>query len=181
MSQKIVKRKDRKPSRAKKQKIVRQRRGEAASDDPVNRRLLSLLHDNARATYAEIGKKAHLSAPAVYERIRRLESEGAIRKYTVEINPAAVGLPLCAFIRIGTAGDYGCSAIAASVARNPEVEEYHSIAGEDTVLVKVRTSSPIELEYLIGRLRSIPGIVSTVTTVVLMTHFERGLQVPAGE
>lgn len=157
------------------------RPGSGAVDDPVNRKLLSLLRENARASYAEIGKRAHLSAPAVYERIRRLESAGAIQKYTVTIDPTAVELPFCVFIRIGTAGDHPCASIAASLAKNPEIEECHSIAGEDTVLVKARTRSPIDIEFLISKIRSIPGIVTTVTTVVLMTHFERGLQVPVPE
>jgi Lrp/AsnC family leucine-responsive transcriptional regulator len=163
---------------SKKQKTLSRSRGSGTVDDPLNRTLLSLLRENARATYAEIGKRAHLSAPAVYERIRRLESAGVIQKHTVMIDPTAVGLPFCAFIRIGTAGDHGCATIAASLAKNPEIEECHSIAGEDTVLVKARTASPMDLESLIKTIRSIPGIVTTVTTVVLMTHFERGIQVP---
>jgi len=165
----------------KKQKTFSRNRGSSTGGDPVNRKLLSLLRENARATYAEIGKRAHLSAPAVYERIRRLESAGVIQKHTVTIDPTAVGLPFCAFIRIGTAGDHGCDTIATSLAKNPEIEECHSIAGEDTVLVKARTPSPMDLEYLIKRIRSIPGIVTTVTTVVLLTHFERGIQVPLAE
>jgi Lrp/AsnC family leucine-responsive transcriptional regulator len=165
----------------KKQKTFSRRRGSGTVGDSVNRRLLSLLKENARATYAEIGKRAHLSAPAVYERIRRLESAGVIQKHTIAIDPSAVGLPFCAFIRIGTAGDHGCDAIASSLAKNPEIEECHSIAGEDTVLIKARTPSPRDLEYLIKRIRSIPGIVTTVTTVVLLTHFERGIQVPLAQ
>lgn len=166
--------------REKQTTFSRNRRSDVV-DDPVNRRLLSLLREDGRATYAEIGKRVHLSAPAAYERIRRLESAGVIQKHTVTIDPAAVGLPFCAFIRIGTAGDHGCDMIASSLAKNSEIEECHSIAGEDTVLVKARTRSPVELEYLIKRIRSIPGIVTTVTTVVLLTHFERGVQVPLVE
>jgi Lrp/AsnC family leucine-responsive transcriptional regulator len=161
-------------------KFSRSRRSDTG-DDPVNRKLLSLLREDARASYAEIGKRAHLSAPAVYERLRRLKSVGVIKRHTVTLDPAAIGLPFCAFIRIGTAGDHGCKDIAASLAKNPEIEECHSIAGEDTVLVKARTPNPMALEQLISKIRSIPGIVTTVTTVVLMTHFERGIQVPLAD
>jgi Lrp/AsnC family transcriptional regulator, leucine-responsive regulatory protein len=181
MSQKSIKRKAEMPKAPKKQKTFSRKGGSNGVDDPVNRRLLSLLRENARATYAEIGKRAHLSAPAVYERIRRLESAGVIQKHTVTIDPAAIGLPFCAFIRIGTAGDHGCVAIAESLAKNAEIEECHSIAGEDTILVKARTPSAMDLEYLIRRIRSIPGIVTTVTTVVLLTYFERGIQIPLPE
>jgi Lrp/AsnC family transcriptional regulator, leucine-responsive regulatory protein len=163
------------------QKTFSARGGSSAIDDPVDRKLLGLLKENARATYAELGKRAHLSAPAVYARIRRLERAGIIQSHTVSVDPATIGLPFCAFIRIGTAGDHGCDAIATNLASNPEIEECHSIAGEDTLLVKARTASPIDLEHLVKRIRSIPGIMTTVTTVVLMTHFERGIQIPVAE
>jgi DNA-binding Lrp family transcriptional regulator len=181
ISQKSVNRKveNRKP--LKKQKTFSGNRGSGPAADAVNRKLLSFLREDARVTYAELGKRAHLSAPAVYERIRRLESAGVIQKHTVTIDPATIGLPFCAFIRIGTSGDHGCENIAASLAKNPEIEECHSIAGEDTVLVKARTPSAMDLEYLIRRIRSIPGIVTTVTTVVLLTYFERGVQIPLAE
>jgi Lrp/AsnC family leucine-responsive transcriptional regulator len=181
MSPKKIKSKEGSAELHKKQTTFSRNRQSHVIDDPVNRRLLSLLREDGRATYAEIGKRAHLSAPAAYERIRRLESAGVIEKHTVTIDPAAIGLPFCAFIRIGTAGDHGCDMIASSLAKNPEIEECHSIAGEDTVLVKARTASPMDLEYLIKKIRSIPGIVTTVTTVVLLTHFERGVQVPLVE
>jgi Lrp/AsnC family transcriptional regulator, leucine-responsive regulatory protein len=163
------------------QKNFSARRGSGPIDDPVDRKLLGLLKENARATYAELGKRAHLSAPAVYARIRRLERAGVIQSHTVSVDPATIGLPFCAFIRIGTAGDHGCDTIAGKLATSPEIEECHSIAGEHTLLIKVRTPTPVDLEYLIKRIRSIPGIVTTVTTVVLMTHFERGIQIPLAD
>jgi Lrp/AsnC family transcriptional regulator, leucine-responsive regulatory protein len=178
MSRKDINRKAKTLEAREKQKVFSAKRGSAPTDDPVNRKLLGYLRENARATYAELGKRAHLSAPAVYERVRRLERAGVIQKHTVTVDPATIGLPFCAFIRIGTAGDHGCDNIVANLAKNPEIEECHSIAGEDTVLVKARTPSAMELEYLIRRIRSIPGIVTTVTTVVLLTYFERGVQIP---
>jgi Lrp/AsnC family transcriptional regulator, leucine-responsive regulatory protein len=178
MSRKDINRKAKTLEAREKQKMFSAKRGSAPTDDPVNRKLLGFLRENARATYAELGKRAHLSAPAVYERVRRLERAGVIQKHTVTVDPATIGLPFCAFIRIGTAGDHGCDNIVANLAKNPEIEECHSIAGEDTVLVKARTPSAMELEYLIRRIRSIPGIVTTVTTVVLLTYFERGVQIP---
>jgi Lrp/AsnC family transcriptional regulator, leucine-responsive regulatory protein len=181
MPRKNLNRKAKTSPPSKIQKTFSARRGSGLIDDPVDRKLLGLLKENARATYAELGKRAHLSAPAVYARIRRLERTGVIQSHTVSVDPATIGLPFCAFIRIGTAGDHGCEDIVASLAKNPEIEECHSIAGEDTVLVKARTPSAMELEYLIRRIRSIPGIVTTVTTVVLLTYFERGVQIPTIE
>jgi hypothetical protein len=110
--------------REKQTTFSRNRRSDVV-DDPVNRRLLSLLREDGRATYAEIGKRAHLAAPAAYERIRRLESAGFIQKHTVTIDPAAVGLPFCAFIRIGTAGDHGCDMRSSSSGRAVTKRRFH--------------------------------------------------------
>jgi len=181
MIQKIVNRKAERHESAEKQKLFSRKQGSARALDAVDRKLLGLLQKNARATYAETGQRAYLSAPAVYERVKRMEHDGVIQKYTVTIDPGAVGLPFCAFVRIGTAGEYTCDSIVAKLAENPEIEECHSIAGEDTLLVKARTRNPIDLENLIRKIRSIPGVVTSVTTVVLMTRFERGMQVPVPE
>lgn len=146
--------------------------------DAVNRSLLTKLKADARSSYAELGKSVHLSAPAVYERVRRLESAGVILGHTVVIDPEAIGLPFCAFVRIATQGDFRCDDIAAMLAKHSEIEECHSIAGEDNLLIKVRTPSPRALEELLTKIRQVPGIAKTLTTVVLQTRFERGVQVP---
>jgi Lrp/AsnC family transcriptional regulator, leucine-responsive regulatory protein len=181
MFQNTVNRKVETQRSLKKQKSFSRNRRSGRVLDVVDRKLLGLLQENARSTYAEIGQRAHLSAPAVYERVRRMERDGVIEKYTIAINAASVGLPFCAFIRIGTAGDHRCDTTVAKLAENSEIEECHSVAGEDTLLVKARTRSPVDLENLIKKIRCIPGIVTTVTTVVLMTRFERGIQVPLAE
>ncbi len=147
--------------------------------DPVNRKLLSLLKDNARLSYADLGKTVHLSPPAVFERVRRLEKIGVIRGHTVVIDPTTIGLSFCAFVRIVTCGEFTCEDIAAVLIKHPEIEECHSIAGEETLIIKTRTPSPSGLDELLRKIRKIPGIVKTLTTVVLQTRFERGIQVPA--
>ena len=162
----------------KKQKSFRGKREQAALSDPMDRKLLSLLKDNSRQSYADLGKAIHLSPPAVYERVRRLEKSGVIRGPTVVIDPNEIGLPFLAFIWISTAGEFSCGDIATILAQNPEVEECHSIAGEDNLLIKARTTGPRELELLLGKIRGIAGITKTVSTVVLNTRLERGIQVP---
>ncbi|MBV9127249.1 MAG: Lrp/AsnC family transcriptional regulator [Verrucomicrobia bacterium] len=147
--------------------------------DAPNRKLLSALRRDARAKYAELGKTVNLSAPAVFERVKKLEGSGVIQRYTVELDPTALGLPFCAFVQIATTGYCPCDKLAATLAAYPEVEECHSIAGENSVLVKVRTVSPQALDQLLGKMRRISGVGRTLTTVVLQTHFERGVQPPA--
>jgi Lrp/AsnC family transcriptional regulator, leucine-responsive regulatory protein len=144
--------------------------------DDTNRRLLALLRQDARTRYAELGKSIHLSPPAVFERVKKLEKSGVVRRYTVELDPSRLGLELCAFVQIGTT-DRSCEHFAQTMSDYPEIEECHSIAGEDCILVKVRTANTEALNELLQKIRQIPGVQKTVTTVVLKTYFERGVQV----
>ncbi len=161
---------------ASKQKVFSEREVEALARDPVNRTLLSELQRDARIPYAELGKKVHLSAPAVFERVRRLERAGVLRRYSIEVDPEKLGLLFCAFVRIATSTKGCCEHIVPALREFPEIEECHAIAGEDSVLVKTRTASPPELDRLLKRIRAVDGVERTLTTVVLLTHFERGIQ-----
>ena len=144
--------------------------------DQVDRKILGLLKGDARMQFAEIGKKVGLSAPAVHARVKKMEANGVITRYTVDINPNSVGASLCAFIRIQR--NKGLSAaIADAFLKIKQIEECHAVAGEDCLIVKLRVESPIELAKILDEVRSIEGIDRTVTAVVLETHFERGLGV----
>ena len=143
--------------------------------DELDRKILGLLKNDSRIPYAEIGKKVHLSAPAVHARVKKLESQGVITGYGVNVSPEKVGAPLCAFIRI--AKSKGTSAaIVEKFLKIRQIEECHSVAGEDCILVKLRVQSSLELSHILDQIREIDGIDRTVTAVVLETHFERGLQ-----
>jgi Lrp/AsnC family leucine-responsive transcriptional regulator len=142
--------------------------------DETDRKILSLLKENAQLPYAEIGKKVGLSAPAVHARVKKMELK-AIARYTVDLVPEAVGAPLCAFIRIQR--NRGLSEeIAQAFLKIKQIEECHSVAGEDCLMVKLRVASSLELSKILDEIRAIEGIDRTVTAVVLETHFERGFR-----
>lgn len=141
--------------------------------DQVDKKLLSLLNTNARQQYADLGKALHLSAPAVHARVKRLEKEGIIENFTIKIRPEAANKTVCAFIRVN-AGNQSCADTAKFLEGFPEIEECHSVAGEDCVLLKVRVATPAELDDLLQKVRKAPGFQRTLTTVVLKSHFERG-------
>ncbi len=142
--------------------------------DDVDRKILGLLQDDSRTPFAEIGKKVHLSAPAVHARVKKMEGHGVLR-FTVKLNPEALGANLCAFVRIARSkGIY--ADIADDFLRIKQIEECHTTAGEDCVVVKLRVKSAAELAETLDKIRLIKGIDRTITAVVLETHFERGLQ-----
>lgn len=143
--------------------------------DATDRRILSLLKEDARLQYAEIGKKVNLSAPAVHARVKKMETAGVIGRYTIDIKPEALGASLCAFVRI-VKNKGVTSSISKHFHQIPQIEECHAVAGEDCIMIKLRVQTTLELSALIDKIREIEGIDRTLTVVVLETHFERGLQ-----
>jgi Lrp/AsnC family leucine-responsive transcriptional regulator len=140
--------------------------------DTVDRRLIEALRANARATFAELARLVGLSAPAVHERIGKLESGGVITGYHASVEPAALGLGVSALVGI-LQGDTGDSdTIYAALQDLPEIEDCWFVAGEETFVIKVRVPDMPSLEQVIGALNRIRGVARTRTTVVLSTRFE---------
>lgn len=122
--------------------------------DETGWRLLEELQQNARLSYSELGQRVNLSAPAVADRMRRLEDAGIITGYRAEVNLGKLGLPLTAIIRIGNmAGLAGqnCQTTLARVSEIPEVVECYRVTGSDAVIAKVAATSSEHLEQIIDQ------------------------------
>ncbi|MEV5281395.1 Lrp/AsnC family transcriptional regulator [Streptomyces sp. NPDC051993] len=148
--------------------------------DAIDRRLIALLQQHANTAYAALGKEVGLSAGAAHERVRKLRERGVIRRTTVEVDPAALGQGVLAFVMVDSTSWMGDS--AAAFAAIPEIQEAHVIAGSASVLVKVRTSTTEQLQDVLRRLYAIDGVSGTHATVSLETFFERPVSplLPAG-
>ena len=118
--------------------------------DAMDARILEILQDDARSTLAEIGRRIHMSQPAVAERVKRMETAGVIAGYHARVNPAALGYGITAFIRVSKRGhDTPVEVVAAQV---PEIVECHSITGDDCSIVKVVAPSVADLDNIIQEL-----------------------------
>ena len=116
--------------------------------DVVNLRILTELQHNPRLTMSELGRRVGLSSPAVTERVRRLEELGIIQGYRLDLNPAALGLPLTAYVRIRP--NPGQLPHIAELARHiPEVVECHRVTGEDCFVLKVYLPSIDQLDRIL--------------------------------
>jgi Lrp/AsnC family transcriptional regulator, leucine-responsive regulatory protein len=113
--------------------------------DGVNVRILKELETDGRVGIAELGRRIGLSAPAVAERVQRLERAGVIVGYRAQIDPSAVGFPVAAVVRIRPAPGQ-LRKIAEVTQRVPEVVECYRITGEDCYLVKLRLRAIEDLE-----------------------------------
>src|SRR5438128_1096494 len=119
--------------------------------DGVSWQLLEELQENARLSYSELGRRVGLTAPAVAERMRRMEEAGIISGYRVELNQEKIGRPLLAFIRLAT-DRANCAQFGAVAARElPEVLECHRVTGGDSYIAKVAVRSVQHLEDMLNR------------------------------
>ena len=140
--------------------------------DGLDRKIIAALRVNGRATYAELGRAVGLSASSVHERVGKLEANGVITGYHAVVNPSAVGLGVTALVGIQPTDTATDADVAEALGELDEVESCYAVAGDDAFVVKVRVSTVDELERSLGRLRRIPGVARTHTTVVLSTRFE---------
>jgi Lrp/AsnC family transcriptional regulator, leucine-responsive regulatory protein len=141
--------------------------------DLLDLQLVEALQRNARSTFAELGTIVGLKAPAVHERVKRLENRGYLRGYAAQVDNRRLGYELMAFVGVITAPEKTYDEFTTQIATLPEVLEMHSVAGDQTFLLKVATRSTGHLDELLSRIKRIPGIARTQTTIVLSTPFER--------
>lgn len=140
--------------------------------DGVDRKLVDALRANARATYAQLAQVVGLSAPAVHERVAKLEAAGVITGYHAAVAPESLGYAMNALIGIFITDSADTDEIAESLSALPVVEHCWFVAGEETFVVKVRVPDVAGLEATIRELNAVRGIARTRTTVVLSTKFE---------
>ena len=137
--------------------------------DDTDRKILELLQREARMTNAAIAAEVGMTAPSVFERIRKLEQRGVIQGYTIHVDPAAVGKTLTAFIRLTVDYDERHAAGVDAIRADPDVLEFHSVAGEDCFIIKTRVGSPGALDALVNRLRRRITVQRSVTMIALST------------
>ena len=135
---------------------------EATLDD-IDWRILDVLQADGRITFTELGRRVALTAPAVAERVRRLEETGVIEAFRAYLDPARVGYPIIAFVRWTSTGP-DCARLGDVAKEIPEIVECHRITGETSYILKVAARSVRHLERLLDRLMP-HG--STITSVVL--------------
>lgn len=116
--------------------------------DKVNLRVLEELQRDPRLTMSELGRRIGMSSPAVTERVRHLEEAGVICGYRLELNPAALGLPITAYVRIRPSPGQ-LSKIAELAQQIPEVVECHRVTGEDCFVLKVYIPAIDQLDRLL--------------------------------
>jgi len=141
--------------------------------DDIDLHIVALLQESCKLPLAKIGDKVGLSAPAVVERVKKLEDSGVIAAYRAIVDGRLLGKDVTAFIGVSIGHPRRIVEFEAEIARIDDVLECHHVTGHHTLLVKVKTANTSTLEELISKVRSIEGVERTETMVVLSTHTER--------
>lgn len=134
-------------------------------------RILRLLAADGRMSFTDLGKATGLSTSAVHQRVKRLEQRGLIKGYSAVIDYDLLGMPLTAFISIRPIDPSQPDDSPERLREVPEIESCWSVAGDESYILKVRVSTPTDLENLLARVRSAAN-VSTRTTIVLSTPYD---------
>lgn len=146
--------------------------------DAIDRMILKILREDGRASHALIAKEVGLSAPAIGERIRKLEQNNVITGYRAIMNPEALELPISAYVAIIPQPRNPAANLVENMIKMPEIEELHAVAGDFSYIAKVRVASTQDLDAFLDRLFMLEGVERTQTTMVLKTNLERPMHLP---
>ena len=141
--------------------------------DTVDRKIIALLKEDAKLTFAQIGADVGLSATAVKRRVDRLESDGVIIGYGARVDRGALGQAIEAVIEIYCADRTAPADVGRSLANVEQIISAFTVSGEADALIRVRVESIEHLEKLVERLRRDPNVVRTRTLIVLSTLIDR--------
>lgn len=149
--------------------------------DQTDLKILFILQNNGRKRLADIADEVELSAPAVMERVKKLESSGVIKGYQALLDGKKVGKDVTAFIGVSIGNQRDIDQFATQMLRYRDVLECHHVTGDESFILKVKSANTGSLEKLLGQIRSVAGVTRTVTKIVLSTAKEsQALELDAG-
>lgn len=140
--------------------------------DLIDLKILSILQNSGRSRLADIAEEVELSAPAVMERVKKLEVGGVIRGYQAVVDGKKVGKDITAFIGVSIGNQRDINRFAGQMLQYHDVLECHHVTGDESFILKVKAANTASLEKLLGDIRSVEGVTRTVTKVVLSTAKE---------
>lgn len=142
-------------------------------------RILGILQEDGRRSYAELGTELGMAGPSAHERVKKLETRGVIRGYRAVVEPASVGLTVLAYTWVTQAPGTISLDLTPQFAAIPEIEECHYIAGQADYILKIRARDMEHMGEVVRQVQTTQHVFSTETDVVFSTGFE-GRPIPLG-
>lgn len=141
--------------------------------------ILRELQRDATRSFADLAKAVGMSPASTHERVRKLRERGTIVRTSVEVDPAAVGRDVLAFVTLSSDAWVGDVSTRERLESIPEIEAAYVVAGDSSLLIKIRTSTNTHLQGVLSMLYDLEGVTGTRSTVVLETFFERPVSIAA--
>ena len=135
--------------------------------DEIDHKILATLLEDGRASFAALGQRVGLSTAATKRRVDRLRATGVIRRFTADVEPAAMGWTIDAFVELYCEGRVPPDRMRSMVRTIPEVVEAYTVTGESDGILRVRASDAGDLERVLGVIRNYPGVSRTRSALVL--------------
>jgi DNA-binding Lrp family transcriptional regulator len=145
-------------------------RDRLAGIDELDARLLELLYREPRIGVLEASRRLEVARGTVQSRLDKLMARGIVRSLGPEIDPAALGYGVMAFVTVEISQECGHDAIAVHLLGIPEVLEAHTITGDGDVLLRVVARSNADLQRVIDRVVATTGIRRTTSAIALQTQ-----------
>jgi DNA-binding Lrp family transcriptional regulator len=135
--------------------------------DDIDHKILAHLVEDGRVSFATLGQLIGLSTAATKRRVDRLRREGAVRRFTVELEPTALGWTIEAFVELYCDGRVPPDRMREMVRTIPEAVEAYTVTGESDGILRVRAADTGHLERVLGVVRNYPGVSRTRSSIVL--------------
>jgi Lrp/AsnC family transcriptional regulator, leucine-responsive regulatory protein len=147
--------------------------------DDIDITILNQLQKNGRVRRNQLAEEVRLSVPSVSERMRKLEEKNLIEGYYSVLNPKSFGFDITAFIFVEVDGSDNYASFVERAVTEPEILECHSITGDGSHFLKIRTQNTTSLEKLLSKVQAFPGVKKTRSNIVLST-FRETRELPIG-
>ncbi|HEX4190683.1 MAG TPA: Lrp/AsnC family transcriptional regulator [Marmoricola sp.] len=135
--------------------------------DEIDHKILAALMENSRESFATLGQRVGLSTAATKRRVDRLRYDGIVKRFTADVEPAALGWTIEAFVELYCEGRVPPDRMRDLVKAIPEVVEAYTVTGESDGILKVRAADTGHFEKVLGVIRNYPGISRTRSAMVL--------------
>jgi DNA-binding Lrp family transcriptional regulator len=142
--------------------------------DDLDRMIIAALVENGRSSFAEIGSRVGLSAPAVKRRVDRLRASGAITGFSAKVDAAVLGWTTEAYVELFCRGRTSPTEIGSAVGRHPEVVGACTVTGEADALIHIRAADMQHFEQVVERISAEPIVLRTRSVIALSKLVERG-------
>ncbi|WP_025733646.1 Lrp/AsnC family transcriptional regulator [Carnimonas nigrificans] len=152
---------------------IRLKSGHAVELDVIDLKILSRLAEDGSVSYARLGEMVSLSAPATHERVKRLKRDGVIRATVALIDGCKLGRTLLTFVMVDTS-TLNATRELLHVSQRADVEEFHTIAGDSSVIIKLRAQDTESLEAFLMEIQQVDGVRAVRSYIVLSTFMEHG-------